>query len=265
MSSCKRIPIEAESLSLPDSLLKWVHGSPLYAIGGYSEAATIFVERPLSPKGAFLKVSVAGTLRVAARMHTFLSTHGLAPRVIDYVSEDRDYLLVEALRGIDGTGWLAFPQRLCVVFGRSLRRLHEVPLDGCPVGDVMTNLLARARTAEFCQSDLDVLAPFIGPSNAQMVGAEIKALAPVVQCDSVIHGDYCLPNIILDDFSLVGFIDLGDSGIGDRHLDLVTGLWTLNFNLKTSEYGSAFLDAYGLDRIDGQRLRVCGLLSAMIL
>lgn len=79
----------------------------------------------------------------------------------------------------------------------------------------------------------------------------------------LIHGDYCLPNIILNNWAFEGFIDVADGGLGDRHYDLAWGLWTLNRNLKSSKYGQRFLDAYGKDCIDKDRLRICGLLAAM--
>jgi kanamycin kinase len=56
----------------------------------------------------------------------------------------------------------------------------------------------------------------------------------------IIHGDYCLPNIIMDNFSFKSFIDLGDGGLGDRHNDIYLGLWTLNYNLKTDTYRDLF-------------------------
>jgi kanamycin kinase len=68
--------------------------------------------------------------------------------------------------------------------------------------------------------------------------------------DVLLHGDYCLPNIILDNWRFSGFIDVGNGGIGDRHVDLYWGAWTLNFNLKTDEYRERFFDAYGRDRVD---------------
>ena len=72
----------------------------------------------------------------------------------------------------------------------------------------------------------------------------------------LLHGDYCLPNIMLKDFKITSFIDVGNGGIGDRHVDLFWGAWTLWFNLKTDAYRDRFLDAYGRDLVDEERLRV---------
>jgi kanamycin kinase len=70
-----------------------------------------------------------------------------------------------------------------------------------------------------------------------------------------LHGDYCLPNIILDDWQFSGFIDLDNSGVGDRHVDLFWATWTLFFNLKTDKYRERFIDAYGREKVDEDMLR----------
>jgi len=70
-----------------------------------------------------------------------------------------------------------------------------------------------------------------------------------------ITGDYCLPNIIMDNFAFKGFIDVGYGGVGDRHYDLYWGIWTLQYNLKTDKYRDIFLDAYGRKLIDEDGLK----------
>lgn len=77
----------------------------------------------------------------------------------------------------------------------------------------------------------------------------------------VIHGDYCLPNLILHDFKMTGYIEVGYGGIGDRHYDIFWGLWSLQFNLKNDEYSKQSVNACGKPLIDQDRLRLCGLLS----
>ena len=77
-----------------------------------------------------------------------------------------------------------------------------------------------------------------------------------LECNTLVHGDYCLPNIILDNWRLSAFIDLGNAGVSDRHIDLFWGAWTLEFNLKTDEYRDRFFDAYGRDKIDLSRLSI---------
>ena len=58
------------------------------------------------------------------------------------------------------------------------------------------------------------------------------------------------------------FIDVGSGGIGDRHLDLYWGCWSLNFNLKDSRWCSRFLDAYGRDHFDPEILKAISAFEA---
>lgn len=71
--------------------------------------------------------------------------------------------------------------------------------------------------------------------------SSLNELKYTVKDNVILHGDYCLPNMIMDDFSFQGFIDLGYDGVGDRHFDLYWGMWTLNYNLKTVHYNGLFL------------------------
>lgn len=62
----------------------------------------------------------------------------------------------------------------------------------------------------------------------------------------VVHGDACLPNVMVrDDGSLSGFVDLGEMGAGDIEVDLAAAVWSLQYNLGPG-HGLNFLRAYGL-------------------
>lgn len=60
--------------------------------------------------------------------------------------------------------------------------------------------------------------------------------------DTLIHGDFCLPNILAVNDKVVGFIDLGDSGIGDPWRDYAWCIWSLEYNLKTKDYTPLLLE-----------------------
>jgi len=193
-------------------------------------------------------------------MTRFLHPHHLAPRVFEYIStDDRDYLLTEALDGEDGIAehHLADPERLTEVFGQSLRLIHQLPLTDCPFPDRMNEMATQARTnITRGYMDRSIIAEDMSTA------AERFLLMPAPDWEKVvIHGDYCLPNIIMSNFRLSGFVDLGTSGIGDPHYDLFWGIWTLNYNLKTIKFRQRFLDAYGRSAIDPHRLDYCRLLS----
>jgi len=60
----------------------------------------------------------------------------------------------------------------------------------------------------------------------------------------LVHGDFCLPNVLVHDGKLSGLVDLGGVGLASPETDLAAGVWTLQYN-----YGNGlarvFLDAYG--------------------
>lgn len=65
--------------------------------------------------------------------------------------------------------------------------------------------------------------------------------------DGFVHGDLCLPNILVSDRNeIVGFIDLDNAGCGDPWYDYAWMLWSLAYNLKTTAYNAALLEAIGV-------------------
>jgi aminoglycoside phosphotransferase len=60
----------------------------------------------------------------------------------------------------------------------------------------------------------------------------------------LIHGDYCLPNVLVKDGALSGLVDVGGAGLGDLRTDLAAGVWTLQYNFGPG-HAREFLDAYG--------------------
>jgi kanamycin kinase len=60
----------------------------------------------------------------------------------------------------------------------------------------------------------------------------------------LLHGDYCLPNVLVEDGRLSGLVDVGQSGLGNPETDLAAGVWTLQYNYGPG-HARAFLAAYG--------------------
>ncbi len=76
-------------------------------------------------------------------------------------------------------------------------------------------------------------------------GCQVKSNESI-GCDFV-HGDLCLPNILVNkENQLVGFIDLGNAGLGDKWYDYAWLLWSLEYNLKTKKYNGMLLNKLGL-------------------
>ena len=150
-------------------------------------------------------------------MNAFFHSKKMGAEVLSYLSRDADWMVTRAVPGEDCIHpmYLEDPKKLSETLGNLLQILHSTDCSGCPI------VLPHPEKDE-----------------------------PVL-----IHGDYCLPNVMLDNWRFSGFIDVGGGGVGDRHIDLYWGCWSIQYNLKDSRWCSRFLDAYGREAIDPEKLR----------
>jgi kanamycin kinase len=69
----------------------------------------------------------------------------------------------------------------------------------------------------------------------------------------LVHGDYCLPNVLVEEGKLSALVDVGGAGLANPEVDLAAGVWTLQYN-----YGPGFartlLNAYGWPPMSDQAI-----------
>lgn len=214
-----------------------------------------------------LKKAEKGRLYNAHLMQSFFHKHGLAPEMVYYASCDSDYLICARAEGKSAVDaeHTRKPKRLAGAMGEFLCRIHSLPICDCPVKNLTDSLYDEfdkaARRNEGIYKHIADYVKIETISQAQSAAAKAKS---ALQNNVVIHGDYCLPNIMLKDFSGKHVIDVGEGGAGDRHFDLFWGLWSLSYNLKTDMYREEFLSAYGRNLIDEDLIHACGCLCALI-
>ena len=125
----------------------------------------------------------------------------------------------------------------------------------------LTTAEAGYRAGRF---DADLFPEGWGFPSPEAAHREMEENARHLRPNALLHGDYCLPNVMLDNWRFAGFIDLGRAGVGDRHIDIFWGLWTLNYNLKTNMFYDRFLDVYGRDRVQPELLRTVAALECFL-
>ena len=253
----KRNPVSFHPEAFPEVLQALLSSCRLYDSSCSQEARVWMLE---GTECFFLKSAAAGSLKAEADMTRYFHSKGFGPEVLDYFSLDQDWMLTKALPGEDCTQaiYLENPKRLSETTALLLRQLHEVSAEGCPVPNHTADYLTRVhrnRQAGFC--DLSLFPQehwgFSSPEEAWRIVEENRKY---LKNDTLLHGDYCLPNVLMENWSFSGFIDVGRGGIGDRHTDIFWGVWTLFFNLKTNAFCNRFLDAYGRDCIEPEILRL---------
>ena len=174
-----------------------------------------------SENGYYVKIGEKESLTKEAEMAKLFERNGIGVEVVSYISDVKDYMVTRPAKGEDCTHYLNNPEKLCEVLAESMKFLHSRPVAVIPVSACM----------------------------------ETYAGLDFMKQDTFIHGDFCLPNIILDDWKFSTFIDVGLAGVGDRHIDIYWALWSLNHNLKTDKYTDCFLDLYGKDSYDKDILK----------
>ena len=256
----ERRPVNIHMADFPEMFRDLVASSRVFDSSCSPGARVWFLDRE---EGLYLKTAPKGSLRREAEMTAFFHGKGLAAEVLQYQSLDRDWLLTRAVPGDDCTRkeYLEDPKRLSALLGQRPRKLHEESTAGCPVTDHTALYLAAVAEGQ----DLGRFDPgYLPEPGLTKADAEstVRRYGPSLQNEVLLHGDYCLPNIMLDDWSFSGFIDLDHGGIGDRHIDLYWGSWSLAFNLGTDRWTDRFLDAYGREKIDEALLRAIGSFEA---
>ena len=253
----KRTLITPDLACYPARLLPLLEGATLYDSSSSPEARVLYVARD---GGCFLKSAPAGSLQKEAALTRYFHTKGLAAEVLAYFTEEgHDWLLTSRVAGEDCThaSLLADPVWLCDRLAVLLRELHELPYDGCPVQDRNADYVATAaRNYQNGAYDTSLFPDNWGYRSAAEAWSVVEASRNALGNPVLLHGDYCLPNVMFEGRRFSGLIDLGNGGVGDRHIDLFWGAWSLFFNLKTDAYRERFLDAYGRDVIDADMFRV---------
>ena len=65
--------------------------------------------------------------------------------------------------------------------------------------------------------------------------------------NTFIHGDLCLPNILVKNDKIVGFIDLDSAGVGDVWMDYAWCIWSFEYNLNSKGYTPKLLEELGIE------------------
>ena len=157
----------------------------------------------------------------------------------------------------------ADPHRLVRVLAGAMKSLWAADVSGCPVDQTAAAKLARARSiVEADQVDMALAEPDTfgekGFSSPAALISWLEENAP--ECEPVLtHGDFCLPNLFLEDWNFTGFLDLGRSGCGDRWTDIAICWRSLRDNFG-GHYGEAvpgfhpdaLFDALGIEKDEGK-------------
>lgn len=242
----KKISLDFDSF--PTEIKEYITGREVYDTSCRSGCSTYYLK-----PGYYLKVGSKGTLIREAELTKLFYDLGFSPELMSFVSVGKDYMLTREAEGEDMLEYLDKPELVCRILAESLRELHSRSSDKVPISAQISSyrgLMSKSlpddsscfmkKSFEFAQKNFHLL-----------------------KTDDLIHGDACLPNLIVKDGMFSSFIDFDAAGAGDRHIDLWWALWSLSYNFGTDKYTDLFLDFYGRDRYDPETLRLVNALECL--
>ncbi len=213
-----------DKIYIPDEINKYVMGLPYSVddIGMSNSRVLVFDDMVLKIEKN--NSSFASTVE----MMKWLDGKIPAPRVICAYKEDGlCYLLMTKVKGEMSCEeyYLEHPNELCEHLANGLRMLWSVDISDCPrIRDLDTELNEARYRVDNKLYDLSDSEKGTFGENGRFENPEAllnwlyenkPKYEPVLS-----HGDYCLPNVFINEGKISGFIDLGDTGIGDKWRDI---------------------------------------------
>lgn len=250
--------IQINLTDFPPALHPLLQSGEVYDSSSSPEAQTLYCT-----SGFYIKIAPVGALSPEAERCRWFHRMGLGVEVMDYISEDRDYFVTRSAPGEDLTHFLDKPHLLCDVLASALRTLHSRSIENTPLSSLQKRCMdiASGQFEDLAYDDsLQTKSFSIGSRQEawNLIQENRHRLTPT----TLIHGDACLPNVMCSRGAFSCFIDLGQAGAGDRHLDLYWAIWSLEYNLKTDRYTDYFLDQYGRESIDFEMLKTVTALES---
>lgn len=183
-------------------------------------------------------------------MMTWLAGKLPVPRVLCYEKENGvSYLLMSRLKGRIACSeeLLANPKHLLKLLADGLRMLWDVDAGTCPYHNSLDNKLRQAEIrVQKGLCDVEDAEPATyganGFENPEKLLQWLKENRPEEEL-VFSHGDYCLPNIIIEEDRINGFVDLCRSGIADKYQDIALCYRSLQHNYD-GRYGGTVYEGF---------------------
>jgi len=178
---------------------------------------------------------------------------------------EHSYLLLAEIPGL-----LAFDDAfvkdipaLVRILAEGLRMIHQVDSTLCPFDERLAHKISLAR--QRVEAGLVDESDFDEKRKGMRAGEVFKLLIesqPQGEDLVFTHGDYCLPNILIDrpHGHITGLIDWGRAGVADRYQDLALAARSLTHNFGPG-WEPLLWEAYGLKTMDHTRIEYYQLLD----
>lgn len=249
--------------SFPEQLL--IHTGPIYSIEQPAQGNVFEVFFIAAERGRFvLKRSQdpykIDELKAEAQVLSHLRFWQplVAQPVAQVVDHGMGLFLFTYLEGISlcdavQRGDKAQQHAMIAAYAQKLRSLHSWKPDLPVPEDWLTTSLQQALVNVSAGLEPDGFLEHSFLRHSGLAGQEAEHIASrlskwrgELQNDLVFgHGDYCLPNVLMEGNSVTGVIDWSRGGYQDRRFDLAMAALSIRHNLADEQFVHTFLTVYG--------------------
>ncbi|QUI21300.1 phosphotransferase [Vallitalea pronyensis] len=156
-------------------------------------------------------------------------------------------------------------EKIVEISAKALQKVHKIDAQSIP--PEYTNCLAKElesimKNVENDMIDIEAFKEANHDKTPQTVLEYLLEKKGLFKSDVFTHGDYCLPNILIDNESNYGFVDWSQAGTGDIYRDISPMVKSINRNFGKA-YSNLFLKHYGIDedKVNKEKIIYYGLID----
>jgi len=161
--------------------------------------------------------------------------------------KNKKYLLMEKKEGL--------PAHKCdncfYAIGKLLKEIHSIDIKDCEFRQNSVDTLLENALENIDSIYLEVSELYPNMTKKDLVDF-LKNKKPTDEV--LVHGDYSLPNILIDEEGSISIIDLGDVSISSKYFDLFYLKKSMDRN-KKMEYWDELLKGYGMKKLDEDSMK----------
>lgn len=238
--------------TLPPNLARAVSGCAWRQIHLGLSPSNVFRLKSPNKNSLYLKTSprLPGFSLLQEKMRLdWLKNRLSVPKVLLFCeAENTDYLLLSEISGTPASDDFlkADIPRIIEQLVNGLKTIHELPIEDCPFSERLDYKieLVRERMSKGLVDETDFDEERQGRTAGDAFG-ELIETKPDDEDLVFTHGDYCVPNVVLKDGKLSGFVDWGNAGVADRYQDLALLTRSILYNFG-EDWTERVFEIYGI-------------------
>lgn len=230
-------------IDMPDNIKNKVENLTyeMDSIGMSGSGILLFADRVLKIQ------EDSGEAKNEVQAMQWLTGHLSVPEIVAHEYKDgKSYLLMTRVSGRMACDkyYMRNPEKLTELLAQALQELWRVDISTCPLDWRLDRKLETARFyVENNLVDTENVEPeTFGPNGFKDPEDLLQWLITHRPSEELVlsHGDFCLPNIFIEDSGKFSFIDLGRTGIADKWQDIALCYRSLKHNFSGKYCGEEY-------------------------